>query len=146
MILTRCDHNHHDTKTIRNITHIHLHNNYKIKIIPPLPFHQYSLINFSQKPHIEVARIEIVETLEYCDQVKPQLHRIFTKTLRVPAVEPNIDNCSVMKIAYEIGVKAKASGMHRSVWLRIPVLIGTVPLKDEGSVRRFSYSSFETEI
>ncbi|CAG9810393.1 unnamed protein product [Chironomus riparius] len=100
----------------------------------------------SQKPLVEVVRIKIVESLEYCDKVKPQAHRIFTKNIRVPAVEPNIDNCEVIKVAYELCVKAKFSGIHRSVLLNLPILIGTTRLRDEVAMRKYSYSSFETDI
>lgn len=66
----------------------------------------------------------------------------------MPAVEPNIDNCQLIRVAYEVVVKAKANGLHRSVVLRLPVLIGTVPLKDERDLRRItsSYSSFDTDV
>ncbi|KAG5666924.1 hypothetical protein PVAND_014929 [Polypedilum vanderplanki] len=127
---------------------VNLHNMTRVRIQSVRISLNKIMVLTSQKPIVEVVRILIVETLEYCDQVKPQLHRIFSKTLRVPAVEPNIDNCEIIKVGYEIAVKAKPSGMHRSVLLNIPVLIGTVALKNEQQqvVRRISYSSFETEL
>lgn len=87
-------------------------------------------------------RVVIVESLEYCDQVKPHCFREFSKGIRVPHLEPNIENCELIKITYEIHVKAKVSGLHRSLNLRLPVLIGTVPLRDERDMRSMSeYSS-----
>lgn len=104
-------------------------------------------------------RVVIVESYEYCDQVKPHCFRCFTKFIRVPALEPNIENCELIRITYEIHVKAKVSGLHRSLNLRLPgeilnleflrfnpflVLIGTEPLRDERDARSMSSYAYTT--
>lgn len=47
----------------------------------------------------------------------------------IPAVPPtNIGTCRVLSIFYEINVIAKVGAFHRDAVLRIPIMIGTVPL------------------
>ena len=81
----------------------------------------------------EIMRVIIVESFDFCDQVKPHCHRTFSKNIKVPALEPNIENCELIRVLYEIHVKAKTSGLHRSINLRLPVVIGAVSLGDERS-------------
>lgn len=52
----------------------------------------------------------------------------FEKTIVVPSLPPNILNCEVILVQYELRVKAKTSGLSRSPKLKIPVTIGTTPL------------------
>lgn len=93
----------------------------------------------------EIMRVVIAESFEYCDQVKEHCHRIFSKYITVPALEPNIENCDLIRVTYEVHVKAKTSGFHRSINMRLPVMIGTVPdpviLNDYRSDTTSNYSS-----
>lgn len=53
----------------------------------------------------------------------------FNLSMVVPPIPPtSIYFCRVISIAYELKVKAQVSGMHRSSEIRIPIIIGTVPL------------------
>lgn len=96
----------------------------------------------SNTPLKEIMRVVIAESFEYCDQVKPHCHRIFSKWITVPALEPNIENCELIRVTYEVHVKAKTSGFHRSINLRIPVMIGTIPLGDDKEDYRSETTSY----
>lgn len=59
--------------------------------------------------------------------------------LTIPAVPPtNIQFCTVLQVSYEIHIVACVGGIHRNAVLRLPVTIGTIPL------RSFQYSSLPT--
>lgn len=48
----------------------------------------------------------------------------------LPAVPPtNVAFCSVIQVSYAIHVLAKVGGLHRSASLRLPIMMGTVPLQ-----------------
>lgn len=50
------------------------------------------------------------------------------KRLVIPSLPPNITNCDVIQVQYELRVKAKTGGLSRSPKLKIPITIGTAPL------------------
>lgn len=56
----------------------------------------------------------------------------FHEQLVVPSLPPNISNCDIIKVSYELRVKAKTSGFSRSPKLKFPITIGTVPLESRG--------------
>ncbi|CRK98591.1 CLUMA_CG012198, isoform A [Clunio marinus] len=54
-----------------------------------------------------------------------------TAMLKIPPVPPtNTAYCKVIQVSYEIRIKAKIGGIHRSPGLRFPITIGTVPLQN----------------
>lgn len=56
-------------------------------------------------------------------------HGRFLVSLPVPPVPPtNINLCKVIHISYEIKVEARLSGLHTNPYIRIPIIIGTIPL------------------
>lgn len=53
----------------------------------------------------------------------------FNLNIVVPPIPPTSQFfCKVINISYELKVKAQVSGIHRSSEIRIPIIIGTVPL------------------
>lgn len=56
----------------------------------------------------------------------------FEEKLIIPSTPPNIMNCEVIQVFYELRVKAKTSGLNRSPKLKLPITIGTVPLECRG--------------
>lgn len=58
---------------------------------------------------------------------KPQFQ--LTCSMRIPAVEPTSERfCKYILITYEVWLILKVGGFHRSPILKIPIVIGTVPL------------------
>jgi hypothetical protein len=60
--------------------------------------------------------------------VSVQSERNFKEKLTVPSLPPNISNCEVIQVSYELRVKARTRGFNRSPVLHLPITIGTSPL------------------
>lgn len=82
----------------------------------------------SQNPNINQHMVESTVTSAYCGDVEAHMKKLFVKYLKIPQVPPNIDNCEIIKLSYEVQVKAKTAGVTRSPILRLPIRIGTVQL------------------
>lgn len=82
----------------------------------------------SQNPNINQHTVESTEASAYCGDVEAHMKKLFIKYLKIPQVPPNIDNCEIIKLSYEVQVKAKTAGVTRSPVLRLPIRIGTVQL------------------
>ena len=65
------------------------------------------------------------------DSIPISSMRSFEINLEVPSLEPNISNCDVIQVQYELRIKAKTSGLSRSPRLNFPITIGTVPLRNQ---------------
>jgi hypothetical protein len=56
----------------------------------------------------------------------------FYKIFKIfPLIPPNISNCEIIRVDYEIQVKAKTVGVTRSPVIRLPIQIGSIPLMNE---------------
>jgi Arrestin (or S-antigen), C-terminal domain/Arrestin (or S-antigen), N-terminal domain len=75
----------------------------------------------------------LTEVTEECEEVLSGEQKEFRKVLRVPQLQPAIDNCKLIQVCYRIWVKAKTdeSAMRRET-LVIPIVIGSVPLTSDG--------------
>lgn len=60
--------------------------------------------------------------------VAVQTEKIFKENLIVPSLPPNISNCDVIQISYELRIKARTSGLSRNLKMSLPITIGTAPL------------------
>lgn len=88
----------------------------------------------SQNPNIQTRELCVTETLIYCGDVPAHKKKSFLKYLKVPLLPPNISNCDIIRLGYEIHVKAKTVGVTRSPVLKIPIQIGSIPLLRDGHV------------
>lgn len=69
----------------------------------------------------------------------------FTKQLLLPEFLPNtnVDLCKTVQISYELIVEAETIGFHCNVIAKVPITIGTVPLKfDQVAVSASDVSPF----
>lgn len=65
----------------------------------------------------------------------------FKIKVEVPSLPPNIDS-EIIKVNYELQIKAKTGGLSRSLRFVMPIVIGTFPLRDEDVMQPLpSYSS-----
>ncbi|KAG5669575.1 hypothetical protein PVAND_017462 [Polypedilum vanderplanki] len=88
----------------------------------------------SQSPQIHSKKVESTKAVAYCGDVPAHEKRMFMKYLKIPLLSPNISNCDIIKVSYEIQVKAKSIGVTRSPTLRLPIQIGTTPLIRDSSL------------
>lgn len=82
----------------------------------------------SLKPRKKTKELIVSEAKIFTDSVSVSTLQSFEKKLIVPSLPPNILNCDVIQVQYELRVKAKTSGLSRSPKLKIPIVIGTIPL------------------
>lgn len=68
------------------------------------------------------------------DRVPVSSRRNFEIKLEVPSLAPEILNCGVIQVHYELQIKAKTSGLSRSPRLNLPITIGTVPLQNRNAI------------
>ncbi|CRK98593.1 CLUMA_CG012208, isoform A [Clunio marinus] len=54
----------------------------------------------------------------------------FEKEIVVPPLPPSISNCELLKVHYQVRVKAITSGLNRWPVLILPITIGTIPFED----------------
>lgn len=73
-------------------------------------------------------RLEATKAAVYCGSVPSHEKRLFVKYLKVPPLLPNINNCEILRVNYEVQVKAKTAGATRSPTVRLPIQIGTIGL------------------
>lgn len=81
-----------------------------------------------QKPRRKTFELIFSEAKVSTDSVPVSTMKHFEKQLLVPSLPPNILNCEVIQVQYELRVKAMTSGLNRSPKVKIPITIGTVPL------------------
>lgn len=67
-------------------------------------------------------------------EIPPKTKRDFVRVLYVPPLPPNIDNCEIIRVSYQIIIKAKTIGWNKSPKLKIPIFIGTIAIINENSV------------
>lgn len=84
----------------------------------------------SQKPKRKSIDLVIGEAKVSSDAVPVLTVQQFEKKLVVPSLPPNITNCNVIHVQYELRVKAITGGLSRSPKLKMPLTIGTVPLRN----------------
>lgn len=82
----------------------------------------------SSKPKRKTKQLVLAEAKVSSDSIAVQTAQSFDKKLVVPSLPPNITNCDVIQVSYELRVKAKTSGFNRSPKLKLPITIGTSPL------------------
>lgn len=95
----------------------------------------------SQKPKKKVKEMILSEAKLSTEAVPILTMKNFEEKLVVPSLSPNILNCDVIQVQYELRVKAKTSGLNRSPKLKLPITIGTIPLEVRGIPQTFSSSS-----
>lgn len=84
----------------------------------------------SQTPRDETRRrVEIAAEIHKAGVAKKSKQTIEAE-LVIPSVAPtNIAFCKVLQVSYEIHIVAKIGGINRSPVLKVPLIIGTVPLQ-----------------
>lgn len=75
----------------------------------------------------------ITETTVECDEISAGENRQFRRVLKVPPLQPVIDNCELVQVCYRIWIRAKSEGNRRET-LVLPLIIGTVPLRNNQGV------------
>lgn len=83
----------------------------------------------SQKPKKKTKVLTESVAKVITDSVPVLSIQTFEEKLVIPSLPPNIKNCEVIQVFYELRVKAKTSGLSRSPKLKLPITIGTVPLE-----------------
>ncbi len=78
----------------------------------------------------EMTKEEITTEAEIrCGALKRRSKVRYQQQLFIPAVPPtNINYCRVLNVSYEIRVKCKVSTISLSPVIKLPIVIGTVPL------------------
>lgn len=82
----------------------------------------------------ESPRMKTRERIEYsavtqCAGVPVKSKAATNTSLVIPPIPPtNVGTCRVLSIFYEVHVVAKVGAFHRNAILRLPIMIGTVPL------------------
>lgn len=109
-------------------------------------------VNNQSKTHVKEVKVSLKQMVALCsfgpkkkvkelvlsqdrvstDSVPGLSTQLFNEKLVVPSLPPNILNCNVIRVTYELRVKAKTSGLSRSPKLKLPIMIGTVPLLNRG--------------
>lgn len=87
---------------------------------------------FSQTPKVQEKKLVENEVKEVIfQQIQPKQKRDFLRKISVPPLPPNIENCEIIKISYQLRIKAKTIGWNKSPKLKFPVIIGTIPIFNE---------------
>jgi hypothetical protein len=94
------------------------------------------LFSFSRIPKIQnkktVSNV-IKETIYH--EIPAKSKREFLRVIEIPLdIIPSIENCEIIKLSYELWVKAKTIGWTKSPCLKLPILIGTSPILHENFV------------
>lgn len=87
----------------------------------------------SFKPKKRTKQLVIPEGKVFTDPVPVLTVQNFEKQIVVPSLPPNISNCEIIHVRYELRVKAITSGLSRSPKLKLPITIGTIPLTNRGT-------------
>lgn len=82
----------------------------------------------STKPKRKTKVLILSEAKVLTESIAVQTVKNFKEKLIVPSLPPNISNCDLIKVSYELRVKAKTSGFNRSPKIKLPIVIGTSPL------------------
>lgn len=107
-------------------------NNETSTVVEETKFQLMKIIHYnSQTPRRKIRqRIEIaaeVKNVGVPAKSKGNVQALLT----IPSVPPtNIAFCRVLQVSYEIQVVACVGGIHRNPVLRLPLTIGTVPLRN----------------
>lgn len=92
------------------------------------------VIYTSQTPKVQEKKVVKNEVKEVIFQeIPPKQRRDFLRCITVPPIPPNIDNCEIIRVAYQLKVKAKTIGWNKSPKLKFPLQIGTTPIFNESS-------------
>jgi Arrestin (or S-antigen), C-terminal domain len=86
----------------------------------------------SLKPKRRTKVLVIPEGKVFTDPVPILTTQNFEKQIVVPSLPPNISNCDIIKVRYELRVKAMTSGFSRSPKLKLPITVGSIPLMSRG--------------
>jgi hypothetical protein len=82
----------------------------------------------STAPKRRTKQLTLTEANISTDSVAVQTEKTFIETLTVPSLPPNISNCDIIQVSYELKIKARTTGFSRSPKLRLPITIGSSPL------------------
>ncbi|XP_059610615.1 arrestin domain-containing protein 3-like [Phlebotomus argentipes] len=85
----------------------------------------------SQKPRSKTIEETLTITEARIAGMKKKQSGKFEQHLQIPPLPPtSLTLCRVITISYEVKIEAKVSGAHLNPVVKIPVTIGTVPLRD----------------
>ncbi|KAG5666807.1 hypothetical protein PVAND_014817 [Polypedilum vanderplanki] len=68
------------------------------------------------------------------NEIPSKSKRDFLRSIFIPPVPPNIENCDLINVSYELKVKAKTIGWNKSPALKIPIKIGTVAIANDNLI------------
>ncbi|XP_070504688.1 arrestin domain-containing protein 2-like [Chironomus tepperi] len=77
----------------------------------------------------KVSENEVKEVIYH--EIPPKTNRDFLRAISIPPVPPNIENCEIISVTYELRIKAKTIGWNKSPVLKIPIKIGTIPIMNQ---------------
>lgn len=88
------------------------------------------IILYNSQTPTRKTKEEILNEAEIrCGGVQKRNKGKFDQKLLIPAVPPsNLHYCRVLNVSYEIHVTAKIAGLHQNPRIKLPIIIGTVPL------------------
>ncbi|GAB0088640.1 arrestin domain-containing protein 3 [Sergentomyia squamirostris] len=85
----------------------------------------------SQTPSIKSKEETITVTEARSAGLKKKQNGKFQQFLQIPPLPPtSLTLCRVITVSYEVKVEARVSGAHLNPVVKIPVTLGTVPLRD----------------
>lgn len=79
----------------------------------------------------------ITEVEVHSGGIKRRSKDTFNQQLFIPAVPPsNANYCRVLNVSYEVQVKCKVSGLSQGPVVKLPIIIGTVPIMNNNQNQR----------
>jgi hypothetical protein len=83
----------------------------------------------SQMPRMKTKEEVITESEIRCGGLKKGQKVNYNQRLPIPPIPPtNANYCRVLNVSYEVQIKCKVSTLSNSPLIRMPIVIGTVPL------------------
>jgi Arrestin (or S-antigen), C-terminal domain len=105
------------------------------------------IIHYNSQTPTKATKEEVItERKIRCGAMMKKKMGRFDQTIAIPTVPPsNMNYCRVLNVSYEIQVKAKVDGMHKNLELKLPITIGTVPLRFQNP-QQYAPQNFPSEL
>ncbi|KAG5682545.1 hypothetical protein PVAND_011892 [Polypedilum vanderplanki] len=68
------------------------------------------------------------------DEIRPNESKLIKKVIKVPKLQPIIDNCDLIQVCYRLWIRVKTNEIGKRETLVIPIVIGTIGFKNENNI------------
>ncbi|CAG9804950.1 unnamed protein product [Chironomus riparius] len=83
----------------------------------------------SQVPKLKTKEETLTETLVRYGEIKKESRKVFNQQLIIPPVPPsNSSYCRLLNVSYEVEVRCNVVKFASDPFIRLPIIVGTVPL------------------